>query len=143
MTTPREYLLEKLYDAYRLERKALRILNVAQHMARLCPRLRGRLRDHADETKWQVRLLEVCLENLGEKPRTWRAGWGLPPAHTGIALKRREITAYRELLSAAEAAGEAEVAQVAREILAQEIAMVSWLEDYHYPAAATRVGALS
>lgn len=143
MTTPRECLLEKLYDAYRLERKALRILTVAQPMARLCPRLRARLREHVDETKWQARLLEVCLENMGEKPKAWRPGWGLPPAHTGMALKRREITAYRDLVTAAEAAGEPEIAQVGREILAQEIAMASWLEDYLYPATQYRVGALS
>ena len=135
MTTPREFLLEKLYDAYCLERKALRILSAAQQVARLCPHVRARLREHADETRWQSRLLEVCLENLGEKPKERRLGWGLPPAHTGAALKRREIAAYRAVITAAEAAGEPEIAAVGREILAQELAMADWLENYLHPAA--------
>jgi ferritin-like metal-binding protein YciE len=144
MTTPRECLLEKLYDAYRLEQKALRILTIAQEMARLCPRLRARLKEHTDETRWQSRLLEVCLENMGEQPRAHRPKWGfLPPAHSGMALKRREIACYRDLIAAAEAANETDIAQVAREILAQEIAMSTWLEDYFAPAAATRIGAMS
>ena len=143
MTTPRECLLEKLYDAYRLERRALRVLTVAQEMARLCPRLRARIKEHFDETKWQSRLIEACLESLGEKPRAKRLTWGLPPMRTGMALKRREITAYRELIAAAEAAGEPDIAQAGREILAQEVAMSTWLEDYLYPASSNRIGALS
>jgi ferritin-like metal-binding protein YciE len=144
MTTPRECLLEKLYSAYRLEQKGLRILGIAQEMARLCPRLRARIKEHADETRWQSRLLEVCLENMGEKPGAHRPKWDfLPPAHTGIALKRREIACYRDLIAAAEAANEPDIAQVAREILAQELAMSAWLEDYFYPAASTRIGAMS
>lgn len=143
MTTPREYLLEKLCDAYRLERRALRILNVTQEIARLCPRLRARLRDHATETKWQVRLLEVCLENMGIKPSTVKGKWNWPPAHTGAAFKRREIEAYRALIAAAEKANEPEIAQVGREIMTQELAMSTWLDDYLYPASSSRIGALS
>lgn len=143
MTTPREFLLEKLYNAYRLERKALRVMTIAYEMARLCPRLRLRLREHIDETRWQSRLLEVCLENMGEQPKAHRPKLGLPPAHTGVALKQREIAAYRDLIAAADAAGEPDIAQVGREILAQEIAMSSWLHDYSYPSAAMPLGAAS
>ncbi len=143
MKTPRDLLLEKLYDAYRLERRALRILAVAQEIARLCPRLRARLREHAIDTRWQSRLLEVCLENLGAKPGLHGGRRGLPRARTGAGFKRHEIAAYRELILAAERADEPEIAQVGREILAQEIAMSAWLEDYLSPAASSRIGALS
>jgi ferritin-like metal-binding protein YciE len=143
MTTPRDILLEKLYDAYRLERRAMRILAVAQEIARLCPRLRARIREHAVETRWQARLLEVSLENLGAKPGARGGKRHLPRARTGVGFKRQEIAAYRALIVAAERANEPDIAQAGREILAQEISMSTWLEDYLSPAAASRIGALS
>ena len=137
MTKAQEFLLEKLYNAYRLERRALRILQVAQEIARLCPRVRTRVRDHVTETRWQTRLLEVCIENMGGDPSEIPSGAYLPFARSSAAFKRQEIEAYHALILAAEAANEPEVVQVGREILAQELAMSTWLESYRQPGASS------
>lgn len=136
MTTPKTYLLEKLYDAYRLERRALKILRAAQKARGICPELRARVRDHAIETRWQARLLEVCLENLGARPEAFtRKGSKPAPSRTAAAFKQLEIMAYRALVAAAGTAGELEIAHICTEILDQEIAMSAWLEDHQLAAA--------
>jgi ferritin-like metal-binding protein YciE len=139
MTTPKTYLLEKLYDAYRLERRALKILGAAQKARGACPELRARVREHAVETRWQARLLEICIENLGARPDACRSrGPKLPFSRTASAFKQLEIMTYRAIIAAAGKAGEPEIADICREILDQEISMSSWLEDHlSHPTAAT------
>ena len=114
-------LLEKLEDAHALERQTLRNIESALDQSTACSRTRLKLREHAAGTKWQARLLEVCLENLGATP--------------GLRRKSRKNTSSRDssvycaLIAAARQAGEAEIVQICHEILDQKVAMSAGLEE--------------
>ncbi|MEZ0225754.1 MAG: DUF892 family protein [Alphaproteobacteria bacterium] len=114
-------LLEKLEDAYALERQALRSLESALGQSTACSRTRLKLREQAAGTKWQARLLEVCLENLGTKPGLRRKSRKYPPSN--------DTSVYHSLIAAAKHAGETEIVQICHEIIDRKLAMSAGLEE--------------
>lgn len=137
MTTPRDTLVDKLHDAYCLERRALEILH-AQQRKSLCDALHTRMKEHALDTKWQARLLEVCLENLGASPGDAEPR-KIRHESMDVAFKQVEILTYSALIAAAKSAGEDEIADICREILEQERAMAEWLAENQHKMGRDRV----
>jgi ferritin-like metal-binding protein YciE len=137
VTTPRDDLVDKLHDAYCMERRALEILHTQQRKS-LCDQLRARMKEHALETKWQARLLEVCLENLGAAPPSF-SHKKIRHDSMDVAFKQVEILTYSALIAAAKSAGEDEIADICREILDQERTMADWLAENQHILAENRL----
>lgn len=147
--TRSERLLQWLRDAHAMEAEATTMLTAQASRLDNYPQLRQRIEEHIRETKQQSQLLESCLERLGGSPSTAKnvIASGMAAMHAagnsamsdevvkgmGIsyAFEHVEISAYRSLILAAEAAGDTETARICRdEILPQEVAMAQWLYEH-------------
>lgn len=148
MTTPREHLLHWLKDAHAMEQQAESMLRAQSERLDEYPVLRTRIIQHIDETRGQRQQLEECLKGLGEEPSSMKDAMGkmmamgqtlggmmasdepVKGAMAGYVFEHGEIASYVALISAAEAAGEPHVAQVAHQILEQERQMADWLAGH-------------
>jgi ferritin-like metal-binding protein YciE len=137
MTFPQPHseapLVGLLRTAHKVEQDVLGILR--RHLeASECQDVQARLKDHLAETKWQVKLLEACLEFHhagGEDTAEIKTAEFVTEAwHKDLlALKRLEIDLYKKIIIEARAHQVPEVVQACREILEQERAMAEWIED--------------
>lgn len=150
MNTVDDFLLPWLRDAYAMEMQATELLERQAGRLTDYPELATKVRAHLEETKWQAQQLQSCLERLGSDPSMLKNAVGKLSANmsalgtmlssdevvkSSIAsamFERYEIANYRVLIAAAEFAGQPEIAQTCRSILAQEEAMAEWL-DAHLP----------
>lgn len=122
-----------LYTGYAMEQRSLDILNGQLEIVDDAD-LHRQLKSHVVETKWQIKLLEACLEfqNLDkqlchQKSCVMLAGF----SHKGLlAFERFEVDLYKKLMAAAHAVHAPEILQSCKEILEQERAMVEWLEIF-------------
>lgn len=148
MTETREHLLHWLRDAYAMEKQAIEMLEKQAQRAHGYSDLKQQIMTHLEETKNQVGRLERCLDTLGETPSAFKGGMGklagslqaiggmfaadevVKSAMSGYVFEHYEIGNYRILITAAEAAGETEIAQLCRTSLKEETAMAKWLEDH-------------
>lgn len=153
-TTPQENLLNWLRDAYAMEKQSLELCERQAQRIENYPELQQRVAQHAVETKDQIVLLERCFAILDEKPSAIKSaiGWtmgnlqamgGMMAADevvkstmSSFVFENMEIASYTILLSAAQTAGEPEIARICEGILKQEEAMADWLRD-HLPQTTT------
>ncbi len=109
------------------------------------PELSNRIQLHLDETKEQASRLRDCLDRIGEDTSTIKdAGAKLMATAQSVSgvfagdevmkgslasytFEHMEIASYTILIAAANAAGEAEVAEVCEQNLEEELAMADWL----------------
>jgi ferritin-like metal-binding protein YciE len=134
-----------LRDAHAMEEQAEGMLQGQVNRHDDHPQLRSRLEEHLAETKSQRERLEACLYRRGisySGTKDIAAGFKTimqgvrgvmaeDEAMKGIlasyAFEHMEIASYQILIAAAEAAGDQETANVSRQILEEEEAMVAWL----------------
>jgi ferritin-like metal-binding protein YciE len=143
----KEQLIKWLNSAYSMEQNLTKVLENHAKDAKDFPEIRQRDEQHIEETRRHAERVKQCLAILGEKPSTIKSAMGnimgaVQGAATGMfrdeivknflsdyAAEHFEIACYRSLIVAAEELGQAEIAQVCREILREEEAMAQWLEE--------------
>ena len=148
MTTPKEHLIHWLKDAHAMEQQAESMLRAQSERLEDYQVLQTRVVQHIEETRGQRAQLEECLRSLGEEPSSVKDTMGkmmamaqslggmmasdepVKSAMAGYVFEQGEISSYVALISAAEAAGESQVVQVAQEILKQERQMADWLAGH-------------
>lgn len=142
---PRDNLIAWLRDAYATEGQAIELLE--RQIERLVhyPEIRTKLQEHLTETKGQQAALEQAFNLLHSDPSALKAGvmkvaanvQGLTHALSSdevmkhalgsYAFEQFEVASYQALVTAAEQAGEREVATTCATILREEQAMAAWL----------------
>lgn len=148
LTAPRDLFVHELADVLSAEHIFLGLLPELAEEA-LHPELKKALRDHEKETRGQIRNLEASFQALGESPEptTCKGAEGIAAEHAALhdeqpapdvlqlavasgAAKGEayEIVAYTGLVRMAKDLGEAEVARLLGENLAQERAMAKRLD---------------
>lgn len=145
MPTQKERLAQWLRDAHAMEQQAETMLSAQASRLDSYPELRRRIEQHLEETKRQAARIQSCLKQMGTDTSATKdlagkftatmQGMGgmfagdevIKGAMAGYVFEHMEIASYTSLISAAEAAGETEVARVCRENLSEEKAMADWL----------------
>ncbi len=148
MTTPRDHLIHWLRDAYAMETHALEMCQRQVERIKNYPELTERISQHVSETKDQISKLEECFRILDTNSSVFRnaLGWtaGNMQAMSGMlasdeivqgsmssyVFEHMEISTYKVLIAAAEAANEPRIAELCASILEQEQAMADWLEEH-------------
>jgi ferritin-like metal-binding protein YciE len=153
MANPEDNFTDWLRDAHAMEKQAETMLTSMAGRLEHYPDLKARIERHVEETRHQAHELESCLERRGVATSAMKdfagrmaaMGQGLTGmmasdevvkgAMAGYAFEHMEIAAYRTLIAAAEAVGDAQTKAVCERILAEEVAMADWLEQ-HLPSVA-------
>jgi ferritin-like metal-binding protein YciE len=151
MTEPKKHLADWLRDAHAMEQQSATMMKKLVDRLEHYPELRGRIQKHIEETEQQAKRLEGCIERHGEKTSTMKDIAGkftatiqglsgivvedeVVKAHLAhYVFEHYEIAAYRVLIAAAEAAGDAETRSVCETNLREEEEMAAWLGD-HLPS---------
>ncbi len=129
-----EHLWTLLCTACEVEKESLsalrKCLNAVVH-----PAARERLHEHLSETRWQMKLLDACLDINGvDKSRFKRGVARLVPKISRenlFTIKCAEVDLYEKIIFIARKGHTSDVLQACREILEQERAMAEWIEDNH------------
>ncbi|HYD30898.1 MAG TPA: ferritin-like domain-containing protein [Azospirillaceae bacterium] len=148
MATVQDNLLAWLKDAYAMEQQAIEILEKQPPMLNDYPDMQAKVRDHIEQTRSQAERLRTCLQRHGTDTSALKTGMAqltgnvtammgsmssdavVKQAIADYAFENFEIANYRALISAAEEAGDMETRRVCEEILREEEAMASWIEDH-------------
>lgn len=154
MTSKQETLAQWLRDAHAMEEQALTMLDAQAGRLEHYPELKARIQQHHRETQGQEQKIRTCLERHGGTSATkdtagkvtaMMQGLGgvfasdevVKGAMASYAFEHFEISAYRALIGAADAAGDPETKRICEEILKEEEAMAAWLAE-HLPAVTRR-----
>jgi ferritin-like metal-binding protein YciE len=147
MSEAKERLLQWLRDAHAMEEQAETMLSRTGKRMENYPQLSAKIEQHLKETQRQAERLEKCIERLngGTSAVKDMAGkvTGFAQAVSGLfagdevmkaslawyTFEHMEIASYRILIATAEEAGEPDIKRVCEEILREEEAMGSWIED--------------
>lgn len=147
-----ERLVTWLDDAYTMERGLIEVMERHAKNAEGHATVESRIRQHIEETKQQAQTVKECVEALGGKTSSVKAGFGglvgamqgamnRPASDTMIkdaladyAAEHYEIAAYRALIVAAGEAGHPEIGARLEPILRQEEDMAAFIAD-HLPEA--------
>jgi ferritin-like metal-binding protein YciE len=145
MTSPRESLAAWLRDAHAMEGQAETFLQTQIDRLKSYPEALPRLKSHLEETKQQKAAVERCLKMLGEDTSVLKdsamkvaanlqgmthamsSDEVLKNALASAAFEQFEAASYRMLASAAQVAGETEIARICETIMEQEVAMADWV----------------
>ncbi|MEH3084952.1 MAG: ferritin-like domain-containing protein [Xylophilus ampelinus] len=148
MSDPRDDLMDWLRDAHGMEQQAETMLAATSSRLQHYPEFKERIDRHLEETRGQAGRLRRIIEARGGdtsvvKDMTGRMAatvQGLGASMAGdevvkLALasyhfEHLEIASYRSLIAAAEALGDAEIAEVCGATLSEEIAMADWCADW-------------
>jgi ferritin-like metal-binding protein YciE len=147
-TGAEEQLMEWLRDAHAAEEQAKTMLNgMANRIVKDYPKLNSRLQQHLRETERHAELIRICIErregSISSLKDTGAKILGLGQALSGMfaedavmkgciatyAFEAMEIASYNILISASREIGDDETARVCKEILKEEEAMASWLQQ--------------
>jgi ferritin-like metal-binding protein YciE len=145
MTGSRETLAAWLRDAHAMEHQAMEILEKQVGRLEHYPELRGKVREHLEQSHRQAERVERCLERLGTETSSIKTGLGkmtgtaqqlsglfasdevMKGSIADYAFEHYEIACYRVLIAAATEADAPEVAQLCEQNLREEEAMAEWL----------------
>ncbi len=143
----RKHLTDWLRDAHAMEEKAESLLKRQAERLEHYPEMKARIEQHIEETRSQAQRLEECINRVNGGTSTVKDATAKMMANmeaimnaaagdevvknaiSSYSFEHLEIASYRSLIAAAEAAGEDYVAQVCRDILKEEEAMASWIEE--------------
>ncbi|MDQ4077611.1 MAG: ferritin-like domain-containing protein [Chloroflexota bacterium] len=147
-----ELLTAWLKDAHSMENALIPILENHAKDAEGHPQMQQRIQQHIETTRRHADMVEGCLQRYGEEPSAVKTAFGslfgnVQSIATGpfedelvkngisdYAAEHFEIASYRGLIAAAEEVGDQETVRVCQQILQDEMAMASWLEQ-HLPGA--------
>lgn len=147
MSVAKDRLLQWLRDAHAMEKQAETMLRRTANRIEHYPSLKSKLTEHRDVTARQATRIAECIQRLNGGTSTIKDIGGsiiglaqgisglfagdevVKAALAGYTFEQMEIASYRILVATAETAGEPEIARVCREILQEEEAMASWLQD--------------
>ena len=146
MTThPRDNLIAWLRDAYAMEGQAIQLAERQIERLEHYPELRSKLQEHLSQTQGQQAALEQAFALLDSNPSALKAGVMKVAANVqgmmhalasdevmkhilaNYAFEQFEAASYQALVTAAEQAGEREVASTCATILREEQEMAEWL----------------
>ena len=147
MATARERLVEWLRDAYAAEEQAHVMLKRTAAQIEGHRHFCAGLERHGEQSSAQAEELKRCLEQLGEGPSLIKTitgqitafgqlvgGYivGDEPVKAALATStfaQMEVSSYRILIAAAQAAGETRIAQACMTLLGQEENFADWLAE--------------
>jgi ferritin-like metal-binding protein YciE len=147
MKSPIDQLTAWLNSAHSMELSMAKVLENHANDAKDFPEMRSRIQQHVEETRRHADVIVECLNVLGEKPSMTKSLMGdvmgrVQGMSTGMfndelvknaladyASEHFEIACYRSLISAAEALGQQQIAELCEEILEDEEEMAQWLEE--------------
>jgi len=147
MATAEERLMEWLRDAHAAEEQAKTMLSGTAGRIENYPQLKARLEQHERETERQAELIKSCIERRGGSTSTVKEtgaklvamGQAMSGMFVGdevmkgsiasYSFEAMEIASYTILIQTAEQVGDMETARICRQILEEEKAMASWLEQ--------------
>jgi ferritin-like metal-binding protein YciE len=155
MTAHDKYLMDWLRDAHAMEKQAETMLSSMAGRIENYPEVRAKLEDHLGQTRRQAQMLESCITRRGGDTSTLKdlagkfvaMGQGLSGIFVGdeiikgsmasYTFEHMEISAYKVLIAAADAAGDIETRSVCERILQEEEEMADWLST-HMPEVTAR-----
>lgn len=147
-TTADEHLNDWLRDAHAMEQQAEKMLNAQADRLEHYPALRERIVQHIEETRWQQRTVEECMnrrgishsiiKDLGGKLTAFGQAVGgmtasdevVKGAMAGYVFENLEIASYTSLIAAAKTAGDTATQSACEQIIGQEKAMAQWLLEH-------------
>jgi len=147
-TQSRDNLIAWLRDAYAMEGQAIELLERQIERLEHYPEIRTKLQEHLIETRGQQAALEQTFNLLSSDPSALKTGVMKVAANVqgmlhafasdevmkhalaSYAFEQFEAACYRTLVTAAEQAGEREVASTCSTILREEQAMAAWLWEH-------------
>jgi ferritin-like metal-binding protein YciE len=147
-TNPRDNLIAWLSDAYAMEGQAIELLERQIGRLEHYPEMRRKLEEHLGQTRGQQAALEQAFNLLEDDPSALKASVMKVAANiqgmlhafasdevmkhalASYAFEQFEAACYRALLTAAEQAGEREVASTCATILREEEEMAAWLWEH-------------
>ncbi len=147
MTHAKDNFIAWLKSAHAMEEQAITMLTAQTRRLENYPDLKARMLQHLEETKNHAEVLQTLLNNLSGAPSTLKdiAGriaatvQGIPGllmsdevvkfTAAAYSFEHLEIAFYRMLITAADELGETEAQGIFEKILAEEVAMATWLED--------------
>jgi ferritin-like metal-binding protein YciE len=145
--TQQETVVSWLNDAYGMEHNLIRVLENHAKDTEGRPEMHAKFQQHLEQTRRHAELIKGCIERLGGSTSTIKTGISdvmgriqgasTEPAKDELvknvladyASENFEIAAYRSLIAAAQAIGDAETVQVCETILQDEQEMAGWLEQ--------------
>ena len=145
MHSPKENLAAWLRDAHAMEGQAETLLQTQIDRLKNYPEALPRLKSHLQETQDQRAALERCLKQLGEDTSTLKDSamkvaanlQGMMHAMSSdevlkntlasAAFEQFEAASYRMLVTAAQIAGEPQIAKTCETIMEQEVSMADWV----------------
>lgn len=146
--TPTERIIQWLRDAHTMETEAETMLKAMSSRIEHYPDLKQRIDRHIEETRGQAQRIEARLKALDSSPSAAKDMMAnvMAAMHAGgnammsdevvkglgisYAFEHMEIASYRNLMFAAEAAGDTATVQLCRDILPEEEAMAAWLLEH-------------
>lgn len=147
MATAKDRLVEWLRDAHAAEEQAHSMLSrTASHISD-DPQFRAGLEQHAKQSEEQAARLKECLDQLGEGTSLLKTVTGQitafgqtmsgyivsdEPVKAVLAVSsfaHMEVSSYRILVEAANAAGQSPIAAQCETLLAQERAFADWVDE--------------
>ena len=147
MASAKERLLQWLRDAHAMEEQAEQILSTQAKRLENYPELRKRVEYHLQETRRQAERVQGCIERQGSSKSVVKdmagklvaVGQGLSGLFVGdevvkasladYTFENMEIASHKIIIAAADEVGDTETKRVCQEILHEEEAMASWLEQ--------------
>lgn len=141
-------LIQWLRDAHAIEESVARLMEHHAKAADAFPQLAQRLREHAQQSRGHAQHVAQCLKGLGSGPSAVESAAArvmsavqaaadlllddqvLTNCTADCGVEQLEIATYCAIATAADQAGEAEVARACRQIIAEEQAMADWLMDH-------------
>jgi ferritin-like metal-binding protein YciE len=142
-----ELYIAWLNDAYATEQALIKVLENHVKDAEGHPQMQARIQQHLEETRQHGELVKGCVERLGSSPSGVKSGLAsIMGAMQGIstgaakdelvkdgiqdfAAENFEIASYQGIIAAAQFLGDMETANICGQILAQEQAMASFLQQ--------------
>ena len=147
MTDPKDHLIAWLKDAHAAEEQAVTMLEKMAGRLEHYPHLKARIEEHAVESRSQAERVRGCLKrydsdasglkDMGTKMMGFVQGLSgvftddevVKGVLASYAFEHMEIASYKILVAAARTLGDVETVRVCEEILQEEVAMATWLED--------------
>jgi ferritin-like metal-binding protein YciE len=145
--TAKDMLIAWLNDAHGMENALIRILEHQIKDAKDYPQLQAKLEQHLEQTRRHAELVKGCVEALGSKTSAVKTGMAnlfgqMQALSTGpaqdemvknaladYAAENFEVASYTALVQAAQALGDQQTASVCQQILQEDAAMASWIEE--------------